>query len=229
MGNPDSDIFAKIDFEAETESYESRSVAPIVNQAGILRIDEAVNAGDLVTIELRHNHMLKDIVLDPKHSMQILTWKNETDWLVVKEDFHGLIYWMVVGVTGTLSMTGKLFLDTDGFRKRLVDNLEDSAYREYLTSLYRIDLTTGEAPRVAIRQVMNHAEASDYLRMEQKTLYDHPEIPRLRGNKYRKSDLDAWLNSTGKSGKRRRHVTDPSPTVARNPEISRKIPKTKSY
>ena len=104
---------------------------------------------------------------------------------------------------GAVEVTAQVVLDDEGFHRKLKENLTDTALRAYLTKMSLTDSgLTGEALE-RVPEVITHAEAARYLRLSPNTLYNKREIPRLTGNKYRKEDLDRYLEGrrTGARGR----------------------------
>ena len=161
------------------------TIFPIVKNV-ILHIRELMKAGEVLSVELRVGHCLRNLTLDPVHSLQLLAGDT------------GLLYWITVGREGHLEVTGQVVKDTDGVFRKLKSDLTDTTMRDYLVkrSLADSGAKAEEAEQVA--DVMTHAQAAHYLQLSPKTLYNNRAIPRLKHNRYRKEDLDRYLQ-----GKRR--------------------------
>lgn len=193
LGNPDPDIFKRTDFDGKTESYDSRRVEPLTNGAGLFRLDEPIQMGDVVTLELRADHLLTDIILDDRHSLMTLLWENDSA--------KGLIYWITVGVAGTLVFSGKLVPDKEDFCKMLKANKTDLAMREYLTDLYRVKSSTLPVTNDDYPDILNHTQTAALLQISESTLYKNRDIPRLRGNRYSKSAILQYLETKKRRSK----------------------------
>jgi len=198
LGNPNPDIFRRTDFDGKTASYDNRGVEPLVNGAGLFRLDEPVSQGDVVTIELRELHLFTDIILDERHSLMILLWENG--------EAKGPIYWITAGIAGTLVFSGKRVPDKEDFCKKLKANKTDIPMREYLARMYRVDASANPLVVKQWPDVMSLEVAADYLDISESTIHRliaKGALKRTPHGKFTKGVLDGFLASSHPKRKKR--------------------------
>ena len=151
VGSSDPDIYKELEFTTVEADTANGRTARIVNDAGILLVNEVMSAGEILSVELRIGHRLKDIALDSAHELRILGWD------------EGLLYWITAGRDGVLEITGQLVPDDEGFFRKLKANLTDTAFRAYLVQRSLVDskVTLERVERVP--EVMTTEEAARYL------------------------------------------------------------------
>jgi predicted DNA-binding transcriptional regulator AlpA len=171
-----------------------RKCKPIVNANGILHINEVVKAGETISIVLRPNYRLKNVVLGEAHSLQALV------------DEQGFQYWFTIGQDGAFEMTGSLVRDDEGFFLKLQKNLKDIPFRAYIVQLTLADTKVTLAAHDKPPDLMDTKAASKYLGISDSTLYKKAQaglIPRTPDTKFRRVDLDAYLAGSKRSGKQK--------------------------
>jgi len=176
-------IYPGFDFSKGGNRARLTKVEPIINKNGLLHIRELMNAGEVLSIELRVKHRLDKITLDDAHQLEILAGDN------------GLLYWINVGKTGALVVTGKLIPDIDRFFQLLKTNLTDPAVRNYIKQRSVVDGRTDINWSDLFPDVMNIAQAAVFLGLAESTVYKKAqsgEIPRNRNKKYLKVELDLY-------------------------------------
>ncbi len=193
IGASDPDIYKELDFTTVEADTAKGRTARIVNEASVLLVNEVMSAGEVLSVELRIGHRLKDIVLDSAHELRILAWD------------EGLLYWVTAGRDGVLEITGQVVPDDEGFFRKLKANLTDTAFRAYIVqrSLADTKVTLERVDRVP--DVMTTEEAARYLGISKWTLYKKAgsgEIPRTRHKKFLKTDLDIYLRVSGRRRRR---------------------------
>ena len=167
--------------------YSLIRLEPIISSAGILKVREPLQIGDVVLIPVPKKKMLAEIVIHSSATLDLLL------------DREGLLYQFAVGKDGIFEVTAKLVKDEEGFYTKLKANLDDVAMREYLVKSSLADSQVTQAHVDKVPERMTHAEAANYLRMPKSTLYDKVgggKIRRVKSGKrnlYLKEDLDAYL------------------------------------
>jgi excisionase family DNA binding protein len=172
-----------------------RKCKPIVNPNRILHINEVMKAGETISIVLRPNYRLKNVVLGEAHSLQVLV------------DEHGFHYWFTIGQDGAFEMTGSLIRDEEGYFHKLQSNLIDIPFRSYIVRQTLADTKVTLAALDKPPDLMVPKEAAAYLRISLSTFYKKSaagEIARTQNNRFRREDLDDYLDGHKKSGKRKR-------------------------
>ncbi len=195
--------------EADFVSNRLEEIQPFVRN-GILVIQGVFEAGTVISIALRADHVLQDISLSEMNELDELVV--ETIQPVSKEIITGMLYWIVVGQTGIFKLKAKVAQDKDGKIKKLRTNLKDIPLREYLARKARA--RTGEfteAKHDEYPPVMDTKTAANYLRRSTSWLYGKAQdgvIPRTPDKRFRREDLDAYSRHQEerqlKRGRRRR-------------------------
>ncbi len=160
-------------------------------QEDLLVLSEVLEAGDVITIELRKNHVLEDILLDQIHDLVELVYDSGKR--------YRMLYWIKVGRTGVFSMKARVVQDKKGSASKIGKiraNMKDHVYRDFLAKQVRVG---SGVPRHEWPQLMTFAEAAEYTGFSVSTLRrESPEdLPRFR-RKLRKKDLDKFLERKGK-------------------------------
>ena len=191
--------------------YDVRQLESIISPAGVLKVREPLHTGDVLLIAIPRGRRLTDIVIDSsttldffldprdkrKKSSDIVSDNSES--FSLHEDLKGLIYLFAIGKDGIFDVIAKVIKDEDDYYCKLKSDLTDVPMRQYLLQMSLADstLTMEHIDRVPER--MTHAEAANYLRMPESTLYDKvgtDKIKRVKSGKrnlYLKEDLDAYL------------------------------------
>ena len=176
--------------EADFVTNRLEEIQPFVRN-GILIIQEVLNAGTVVTIELRAGHVLEDIVLDEVHSLVELV--NES----------GMLYWIQVGRTGAFSLKAKVIEDGKRGQNKITKlraNLKDIPLREYLAKQAIVKIQPHLVKHSDYPDVMDIHQAAQYLGIKESTLHKIPpqDIPRTKHKNFRKNDLEIYLDKTMK-------------------------------
>ena len=90
--------------------------------------------------------------------------------------------------------------DEDGVLGKLKADLTDPAMRAYLVKRSLADSKATQETVEAFPDVMTHEQAAKYLQLSPNTLYNKRDVPRLKGNRYRKEALDRYLEGKVKKG-----------------------------
>jgi excisionase family DNA binding protein len=192
--------------------YSMKRLQPIISPAGVLKVREPLNAGNVLLIAIPRGRRLADIVIDPSTALDFMldprdkrrkssdTLSSDSEDPDMHRALPGLLYLFAIGKDGIFDVTAKVINDEDDFYTKLKANLDDVPMREYLVqrSLADSKVTLDYVTRVPDR--MDHIQAAEYLGVKQKTLYTMVEDGRIpvlkagRKNQYLKADLDAYLN-----------------------------------
>jgi len=86
FGSKDPEMYKDVAIDLSEMEF----TAPIVNDGDILRIVGPMLPGEILSIELRIGHRLKDISIDDAHDLQIMHWD------------LGFLYWITTGRDGVL-------------------------------------------------------------------------------------------------------------------------------
>ena len=196
LGSVDPEMFKGVDFKAEDVIREPIN-GNILNDANVLRIREAVKVGNLISFEIRPGYRLKDITLDPEHSLQLYIWHLE------KDVAGGFLYWFTAGKDGIFEITALLVKDDENYLANLASDIKDVSLRDYIVKKSLADSKLTHELVEKIPDVMTHKQAAKYLQLSIKTLYNNRDIPRLKHNRYSKLDLDKYLAKKKDLKKRR--------------------------
>ncbi len=180
-------IYPGFDFSKGGNRARLTKVEPIVNKNGLLHIRELMNAGEVLSVELRVKHRLDKITRDAEHQLEMLAGDS------------GLLYWINVGKAGAVVVTGKLIPDIDRFFQLVKPNLTDPVVREYVIQRSTLSGRTNFKWFDLFPDVMDHNQAALLLKRSPSWLYDKValrEIRRARNKRYMKKDLIAYLEST---------------------------------
>ncbi len=198
LGSVDPDIYKGVDFTAEGNSITGETAASVVNDAMILDVREVMKSGEVLSVEIKIGHRLKNITVAPEHQRQLLVWRG------LNGVSDGLLYWFTVGKDGVLEITAEVIPDDDGFLDKLKVNLTDTAMRAYLMQKSLADSVVTLEQIERVPDVMTTEEAARYLGISTSKLYkmaQSGEIPRTRHRKYIKKDLDAFKKTSYRRGK----------------------------
>jgi excisionase family DNA binding protein len=164
---------------------------PIVNANRLLHVKEVMQAGELLAIRIRLGHRFQDLVIDQSHQIQVIA------------DSDRLQYWITAGRDGVVEVTGEMVKDDEGFFAKLKSNLKDIPYRAYIVQR---SLAGAKPTDAVIPSIMNTGQAAAYLGLSQSKTYklaQSGEIRRTPEKRFRKADLDAYLEASQKPKKRR--------------------------
>lgn len=192
LGRSDADIYRGIEFRSK--DFPGPWVKPIIHEDGILHIREPMAIGEIVSIELRQNHILDSITFDDRHNLQLLLWENLDDKV------GGFIYWLTCGKDGILEVQAKLKNDRDGYYQKLKSNIRDLPYREYLVKKAVSQDIIEPVKESDYPHIMDNKMAASYLGIAVSTLYKISplELPRTAQGRFRKKDLNDYLEKTMK-------------------------------
>jgi len=171
--------------EADFVSNRLEEIQPFVRN-GILTIQEVLDVGTVVTIGLRSGHVLEDIVLDDPRSMVELV--NNT----------GMLYWILVGKTGVFNVRATVVEDRKGSGSKIAKlraNLKDIPLRQLLAEKAKVKLPQDPVREEDYPPYMDAEWAARYLDISIRTFYDIPreELPQAPHGRYRKKDLDKYM------------------------------------
>jgi len=191
--------------------YSMERLEPIISPAGVLKVREPLNAGNILLIAIPRGRRLADIVIDPSTALDFMldprdrrrkssdTSTSDSEDPDMHRALPGLLYLFAIGKDGIFDITAKVVSDDEDFFGKLKVDPADVPMREYLEqrSLADSKLTLEYVDKVPER--MNHEQAAKYLRMPTSTLYDKvgaDKIKRVKSGKrnlYQKEELDAYL------------------------------------
>ncbi len=171
--------------DADFISNRLEEIQPFVRN-GILVMQGVFDPGTVITVALRKDHVLEDVVLDKVHSLHELANEN------------GMLYWILVGRTGAFDLKAHVESDTEGRIAKIRSILQDLDVRDYLTNELRIEHQAPPVREEDYPPVMDLEMAARYLSISESTLYkiDKMLLPRTAQGRFRKSDLDAYLEKT---------------------------------
>jgi len=162
-------------------------VTGIINKAGVVHIQEEVQAGHVISLQVQRGKMLADICMREEDHL---------DLLVSKE---GLLYWFITGKGGLCVIQGRLAEDVDGIYQKVMTNIGDLSLRDYFR---KRSMAQQKLPAVVTQQwpeVMNHKQAAAFLGMSPSTLYKKVDVrggvPRRRDKKYLREELIGYLKT----------------------------------
>jgi len=185
MGKVDP-FYTDVDFHIDGNSNKVKKTANVINKNMILHITEVINPGEVISIELQSGLRLDKMRKGDEHGLQIYTTKNS------------LMYYITSGKQGAIEITSKVVDDTDNFFSKLKANLTDTELRDYFVKRTLADSKVVSDANEKIPEVMNITRAAEYLDVSVSWLEKKGgsgEIPRTRHKKYRKIDLDNWMNT----------------------------------
>jgi len=194
--------------------YSMMRVEPITSPAGVLKVREPLNAGDVLLIAIPRGRRLADIVIDPSTALDFMldprdrrkpppASESSTENREKHRDLPGLLYLFAVGKDGIFDVTAKVVKDEEDFFSKLKTDPADVPMREYLEqrSLAGAKATLDYIERV--RDRMTVEEAAEYLRMPKSTLEDKVATGKIkcyksgRRNIILKEDAEAYLRRRG--------------------------------
>ena len=189
MGNVDP-FYPDVDFTDDGITNKVEKTANVINKNGLLHITEVVNTGEIISIELQPGLRLDKMRKGDEQELQIYTTNKN------------LMYYITSGKRGAVDLSAMVIKDVDGFFHELESDLTDNAMRAYIVRHTLIESSQDLKYPKKLADILNHDQAAKYLNLSPKTLYNIKEITRLKHNKYRKIDLDNYMD--GKSGKKHR-------------------------
>jgi excisionase family DNA binding protein len=170
-----------------------RETSAVINHNGILHIKEVMKAGEVLSVRLRPRYRLKNVVLGSAHQLQVIP------------DDKRLQYWITVGRDGVVEITGEMARDDDNLFAKLRSNLKDIPFRAYAVQ-QTLAAREGNPIAPAVPDVMTTQEAAHYLLLSVSKVYklaQSGELKRTPQKRFRKPDLDAYLQSKPKGRKAR--------------------------
>lgn len=163
-----------------------------VNEAGLFR--SVIKTGDYgwYFIELPKGQIFQDLSVSPDDI--------DIDLYISKND-KCLLFSFYNAISDKISITGKVIDDRKGVYIKIKSSMDDLQLRNY----YLRGCLSGKETKVTddynIPNLLGHDEAAKYLRISSKTLYNWVSsekimVTKVGGtNKFRKTDLDNWLQS----------------------------------
>ncbi|MCB9369851.1 MAG: helix-turn-helix domain-containing protein [Calditrichaeota bacterium] len=175
-------IDSMYDIDWATTKSRIRCCRDVANANGVVHVVEDLERGDVVSIILRPNHRLQNVVIQKQDRLQVYA---------TKSSFH---YWITVGSSGAWELTGRIVKDTDGMFAKFKANLHDVPFRSYLVSMALVGHANTGDPQVP--NVMTTKEAARYLCVSTSKVYKlaaSGELKRTRQKRFRRTDLDTYL------------------------------------
>lgn len=162
----------------------------IINNNHILQLREIMEPGEVLSIEVRKGYILRNISFSEEHQLQIYVNQG-----------NSFLYWITVGKRGVLELTANLVKDEHNLCGRLARNLSDVGVRNTILKILLTNTVVELEDLGKVPELMKHSEAAKYLRISESSLYKKvalKEIKRTRNKKYRKDDLDEYINLRSK-------------------------------
>ena len=201
--------------------YDMKRLEPIISPAGVLKVREPLQTGDILLIAIPRGQRLTDIVVDPATTLDFMldprdkrkkspaTVSDNSEDPDLHRDKKGLIYLFAIGKDGIFDVIAKVVKDEDDFYSKLKANLDDVTMREYLVQRSLADSKMTLEKLDKAQQRMNHREAARYLGIAESTLYQKVGAGEIichkpsGKNMYLLFELDAYIQQkTRKKPKR---------------------------
>ena len=163
-------------------SNQMQSIKPFVRN-GMFAIEDVFDVGTIITIALRKGNVLEDILVDKSNPIREL----------VNDD--GMLYWIRIGRTGVFSLQAKVVQDKTDKIEKLRANLQDIPLRQLLAEKAKVKLPQDPVREEDYPSYMDAERAARYLDISIRTFYDIPreELPQAPHGRYRKKDLDKYM------------------------------------
>jgi hypothetical protein len=175
---------------------------PIFNKSNITRRILDIGKSGLYFLELRVGYRLADLIVDPDD--------------VIIDIYPGIGGTLIYSFYNNSNkdkvvITTRIEVDDEDMPKKLGMNPKDLIWRNYFVKRAQGKNLDKNIPRKIEdkieRDVMTAKEAADYLRINIKTLQNYAsegKVETIRGGKYRKEDLDEYLNRGSTPKKKRK-------------------------
>ena len=188
------------------------------NNNGFSRISLDIGNEGLFYLLLRPGHCLDKLDLEPDNIAVDVFYSMDYNSKSKKYDKpnNKLLYsFLNMSDQNVITIRAKLIRDTENIYETLRSNTDDPMWRKYfikraissITDFFKAENSKTSTTRsTPTREVLTAAEAADYLRIKVKTLQNLASqgvIPKLRGGKFRKNELDAYLENPDKKKKKK--------------------------
>ena len=163
---------------------------PFFNDAGLFK--QVVNTGEYgwYFVLLPPGTVFKNLIVQP----------GDLDMdLYIGGDSNCLLYSFYNSITDKFSVTGKVVQDARGIYSKIKANMDDLELRHYYLKSCLAKTIEPEEYAERVPDLMNMNEAANFLGISVKTLYNWVNAKYIpytkvgRKNKFRKSDLDQYL------------------------------------
>jgi hypothetical protein len=158
----------------------------VINKNGLLDITEIMEAGEVLSMELRPGERLDKVVLAEEHQLQMFAGN------------EGLLYFVTIGKRGAVRITGKVIPDKDNFLAKLKADLTDTAMRDYLAGR---SLANSKVAKDAVENVPDYLTAEEawtYLKIGRTRFFQLVSMKKIKrgpNQRYSKKDLDRYFES----------------------------------
>ncbi len=179
-------LYPGVDFTIEGRSNRCARTAPVINKNGLLDITEIMEAGEVLSMELRPGERLDKVVLAEEHQLQMFAGN------------EGLLYFVTIGKRGAVRITGKVIPDKDNFLAKLKADLTDTAMRDYLAGR---SLANSKVAKDAVENVPDYLTAEEawtYLKIGRTRFFQLVSMKKIKrgpNQRYSKKDLDRYFES----------------------------------
>ncbi len=172
------------------------STIPLFNESSLTKLIPEVGSKGIYYLELRPGHKLKQLVVEPD-DVYVDIYIGPKDTLIYS--FYN------PSRRNTISITASIEKDTEGVYSQIKAEPDDLIWRHYFVQ--RALLSTQKGARVKNKsekiekEILTADEAAIYSRMKKKTLQNYAsegKIKSLKGGKYRRTDLDEYLEQKNK-------------------------------
>lgn len=173
---------------------------PLCNNANSIKRAIKIGLDGLYVLEIRVGFRLKELMVQPTDVIIDIYFGND-DTLIYT--FYNLSEQNVIEVIA------RIVEDDEGIAQKLRTDPKDLVWRKYFIKRAQNMDTPNVKPKKAAEktehEILTAQEASDYLRISKKTLQNYVsqgKVKSLRSGKFRKKDLDSYLESKKDSRKK---------------------------
>ncbi len=176
------------------------STIPLFNESGLTKLIPEVGPKGIYYLELRPGHKLKQLIVEPE-DVYVDIYIGPKDTLIYS--FYNPTR------RNTISITAAIEKDDEGVYSKLKSDSKDIYWRQHFVRL-AMDKIDSEKSESRPSENMTAGEVAKYLQLSIRTIRNwtsEGKIPSVQiggAVRYRKVQIDKWLNANEKKSKRKR-------------------------
>jgi len=172
------------------------STSPLFNETGLTKLIPEVGPKGIYYLELRPGHKLKQLIVEPE-DVYVDIYVGPKDTLIYS--FYNPTR------RNTISITAAIGKDTEGVYSQIKAEPNDLIWRHYFVQRALLssqkNVSIKKQSEKIDKEILTADEAANYSRMKKKTIQNYAsqgKIKSLKGGKFRRKDLDEFLEQKKK-------------------------------